>query len=67
MSHPIDIRRLSPQQQAALMDAARQRALAARREAIDRFWADIGRAFGRARLSLRRRWMAHQLRSHGAV
>lgn len=67
MSHPIDIRRLSPQQQAALMDEARRRATEARREAIDQLWTDIGRALGRARLALRRHWMARQLRSHGAV
>lgn len=67
MTHPIDFRRLSPQQQAALVDEARRRAVEARHEAIDRFWTDIGRVFGRTRLSLRRHWMARQLRSHGAV
>lgn len=67
MIHRIDIRQLSPQQHTALMDTIRRRALEARAEAIDRFWADLGRALARASLSLRRQWAVRQLRSRGAV
>lgn len=35
--------RLSSTQRDALMDAAKQRALQARREAIDQFWSALGR------------------------
>lgn len=41
-------RQLSPHEQAALMDAAKQRALAARREAIDAFWGAARHALRRA-------------------
>jgi hypothetical protein len=37
-------RPLSPDEHTALFDAARQRALQARREAIDEFWSAVGRA-----------------------
>ncbi|MFT3957248.1 MAG: hypothetical protein QM722_23560 [Piscinibacter sp.] len=67
MNTSFEIRRLSSQEQAALMDAARRRAVEARREAIDQFWNDLARALARARLSLRRHWLAGAARSRGAV
>lgn len=41
-------RRLSPREQADLMDDARHRAVEARREAVDAFWAAAQRALVRA-------------------
>ena len=41
-------RKLSPREQAALMDAAKQRAIEARHEAIDAFWAAARHALARA-------------------
>ena len=38
MNIPTEVRRLSPREQAALMDADRQRALEARSEAVEAFW-----------------------------
>lgn len=38
MNIPTAARRLSPREQAALMDAARRRAVEARNEAVDAFW-----------------------------
>jgi hypothetical protein len=46
--------RLSPLEHAALFDAARRRALEARREAIDEFWTALGRAALSAWRALRR-------------
>jgi len=41
-------RKLSPHEHAALMEAAKHRALEARREAIDAFWAAARHALARA-------------------
>jgi hypothetical protein len=51
--HHID-HRLSPLEHARLFDSARERALQARREAIDEFWAVLGHAIAAAWHRLRR-------------
>ena len=67
MTPLLDPRTLTPAQQAALMDDARRRAVAARREAMRSFWSDAARLLGRLRIRLQRAWLAHALRSRGAV
>ncbi len=48
MNIPTFDRKLSPHEHAALMEAAKHRALAARSEAINAFWAAAGHALARA-------------------
>lgn len=67
MNVVLDVRQLTPEQHAALIDEARRRAIEARREAAQQFWSALGRRLGRARLALRRRLVAADLRSRGLV
>lgn len=51
------IHRLSPTGHAQVFEAAKQRALQARREAIDEFWSAVGRVASQA-LATGRQWLA---------
>lgn len=65
-THRID-HRLSPLAHAQFFEAARQRALQARREAADEFWSAVGRALRRAGAT-GRHWLRRALsRGHGAT
>ena len=65
MTAPLDFRTLSPARQAALMDAARRRAIGARRETMRAFWSALGRALRRGRQSVAHALTPSQARAHG--
>ena len=64
MTAPLDFRTLSPARQAALMDAARRRAIGARRETMRAFWSALGRALRRGRQSVQDTIAASFARPH---
>ena len=66
-THRID-HRLSPLAHAQFFEAARQRALQARREAADEFWSAVGQGLRRAAAALRQ-WTRRALsrQHHGTT